>query len=129
MKNRVGPFVWCFVLLGSTCSLAADNTVEIACAKFAGSGMLAEVAIRNGDLHLQLVAAGKSQDAPVQQVSSEASNCELFFSADSQWLAIGTERAVKNSWSVRVHVWDVRKSEWHGQFDVDPKPGLTGYVS
>jgi hypothetical protein len=130
MKKRVGPFVWCFLLLGSTCSLAADNTApEIACAKFAGSGVLAEVSIRNGDLHLQLVAAGKSQDAPVQQVSSEASNCELFFSADSQWLAIGTERAVKSSWIVRVHVWDVRKSEWHGQFDVDPKPGLTGYVS
>jgi hypothetical protein len=129
MKNRVGAFVWCFLLLGSTGSLATDNTVEIACAKFAGSGTLAEVSIRNGDLRLQLVDAGKSQDTPAQQVSSEASNCELFFSADSQWLAIGTERPVKNSWSVRVHVWDVRKSEWHGQFDVDPKPGLKGYVS
>jgi hypothetical protein len=128
MKKRIG-FFWCFLLLGSTYTLAADNSVEIACAKFAGSGALAEVSIKKGILHLQLVGAGKPQDAPAQHVSSEASNCELFFSADSQWLAIGTERAVKNSWSVRVHVWDVRKSEWHGQFDVDPKPGLTGYVS
>jgi hypothetical protein len=128
MKKRIG-FFWCFLLLGSTCSLAADNSVEIACAKFAGSGALAEVSIKKGGLHLQLVGAGKPQDAPAQQVSSEASNCELFFSADSEWLAIGTEHAVKNNWSVRVHVWDVRKSEWHGQFEVDPKPGLTGYVS
>ena len=129
MKKRIGFFVCCFFLMGGTCSLAAENTVEIACAKFARSGVLAEVSITNGELHLQLVGAGKPQGASAQQVSSEASNCELFFSADSQWLAIGTEHAVKNSWSVRVHVWDVRKSEWHRQFDVDPKPGLRGYVS
>jgi hypothetical protein len=128
MKKRIA-FVWCFLLLGGTCSLAADNTSEIACTKFARNGVLAEVSIRNGGLHLQLVSSGKPQDAPLRQVSSEASNCELFFSADGQWLAIGTEHAVKNSWSVRVNVWDVRKSEWHSQFDVDPKPELTGYVS
>jgi hypothetical protein len=129
MKKRIGFFVGCFLLLGSTCSLAAGNTAEIACAKFARNGELAEITIRNGDLRLQLVGAGTSQDPPTQQVSSAASNCELFFSADSQWLALGTEHAVKNSWSVRVHVWDVRRSEWHGHFDVDPRPGLTGYVS
>ncbi len=129
MKKRIGFFVWCFLLMGGTCSLAAENTVETACAKFASNGVLAEVSIKNGELHLQLVGAGKSQGASAQQVSFEASNCELFFSADSQWLAIGTEHAVKNSWSVRVHVWDVRKSEWHGQFDLVTKPGLRGYVS
>ena len=58
MKNRIGPFVWCF-LLGSTCSLAADNTVEIACAQITGSGTPAEVSIRNGGLRLELVDAGK----------------------------------------------------------------------
>lgn len=129
MNKQASLFVWCFLLLGSAYSLAADNTVEIACARFASTGVLAEVSIRNGDLHLQVVDVGKHQDARVQQVSPGASNCELFFSADDQWLAIGTERAVRNSWSVRVHVWDVRKGEWHSQFDVDPKPGLTGYVS
>jgi hypothetical protein len=129
MKKRIGFFICCFLFLGSTCALAADNTAEIACAKFASSGVLAEVSISNGDLNLQLVGAGKPQNAPAQKVSPEASNCELFFSDDSQWLAIGTERAVENSWGVRVHVWDVRKNEWHGQFDVDPKPRLTGYVS
>jgi len=129
MKKRIGLFVWCFFLMAGACALAADNTAEIACAKFARTGVLAEVSIKNGELHLQLVGAGKPQAASAQQVSSEASNCEVFFSGDSQWLAIGTEHAVKNSWSVRVHVWDVRKGEWHGQFDVDPKPGLKGYVS
>jgi hypothetical protein len=129
MNKPVSLFVWCFLLLGSTYSLAGDDTVEIACAKFARSGVLAEVSITNGDLHLQVVDAGKHQEAPVQQVSLGSSNCELFFSADDQWLAIGTERAIKNSWSIRVHVWDVRKGAWHSQFDVDPKPRLTGYVS
>lgn len=129
MNKRASLFLWSFFLLGSVYSLAAENTVEIACARFAASGVLAEVSIRNGGLHLQVVDAGKSQDAPAQPVSAGVSNCELFFSADNQWLAIGTERAVRSSWSVRVHVWDVRKGEWHDQFDVDPKPGLTGYVS
>lgn len=129
MKKRIAFFISCFLLLGSTCSLAADNAPEIACAKFANSGTVAEVSVRNGDLHLQLVGVGKTQDTPAQQVSPGTSNCEVFFSADSQWLAIGTEHAVKNSWGVSVHIWDVHKSEWHVQFDVDPKPGLTGYVS
>ena len=129
MKTRIGFLIWCSILLGSTCALAVDNLAEVACAKFASNGTLAEVVIKNGELRLQLVDAGKSQNTPAQHASSEASNCELFFSADSQWLAIGTEHAVKNSWSVRVHVWDVRKGKWQGQFDIDPKPGLTGYVS
>jgi hypothetical protein len=130
MNKQVNLLVWCFLLLGSTYALAADSSVEIACAKFARSGELAMVSIKNGDLSLEVVGAGKSQNAPVQQVGAEASNCELFFSADSEWLAIGTERGAGSSrWSVRIHVWDVRKGEWHSQFDVDPRPGLTGYVS
>jgi hypothetical protein len=129
MSKQVSLSVWCFLLLGSAYTLAADNTVDIACARFANSGVLAEVSITNGDLHLQVVDAGKQQEALVQQVSPGSSNCELFFSADDQWLAIGTERTARNIWSVRVHVWDVRKGAWHSQFDVDPKPGLTGYVS
>ena len=117
------------ILLTFICCLPADSNAEVACAKFAESGVLAEVSIINGDLHLELVNEGRSQSAPAQKVSPEASNCELFFSADRQWLAIGIERTVRNSWSVRVHVWDVRKDEWHSQFDIDPKPGLTSYVS
>lgn len=129
MKTQVNVVVWCFLLLVSTFSFAGEDASESACARFAGNGVLAEVSIRNGSLHLRVVDAGKSQDAPSRQVNTETSNCELFFSADNQWLAIGTEHAVGNSWSVRVHVWNVRKAEWHGQFEVDPKPGLTGYVS
>ncbi len=130
VMNKQGIFfVCCFLSFGSAYSVAADNTVEIACARFASNGVLAAVSIENGDLHLQVVDAGESQDAPVQQVGPGASNCELFFSADDQWLAIGTELAVRNSWSVRVHVWDLLKHEWHSQFDIDPKPGLMGYVS
>jgi hypothetical protein len=45
--------------LGSTCSLAADNTVEIGYAQFAGSGTPAEVSIRSGGLRLELVDVGK----------------------------------------------------------------------
>ncbi|HLW87990.1 MAG TPA: hypothetical protein VKR57_05820 [Terriglobales bacterium] len=128
MRTRTGILIGCLLLIG--CAYAfADSETEIACAKFAGNGMLAEVSIQKGALHLQLPNEGKTPAAPVQQVSPEASNCELFFSADNQWLAIGTEHAVKSGWSVRVQVWNVQKKEWHAQFDVDPKPGLTGYVS
>lgn len=118
-----------FLLIGCIYAFADSETTELACAKFGDKGILAEVSIQKGALHLQIVKDGKTSDAPVQQVSPEASNCELFFSADNQWLAIGTEHAVKSSWSVQVQVWNVQKSEWHTRFDVDPKPGLTGYVS
>lgn len=129
MNRRMSFLMFGLVLLGGTCSLAADTTPEIACAKFASDGTMAGVSIQSGGLHLHLVSESKSKDASTREVSPDASNCDLFFSADGQFLAIGTERAVKNSWNVHVHVWDVRKSEWHSQFDVDPKPGLAGYVS
>jgi hypothetical protein len=129
MKKQIGLFTWFLLLAGTTRSWATGNPVEIACAKFASNGLLGEVSIRTGDLRLELVGEGKHQSVPVQRVNPESSNCELFFSADSQWLAIGTEHAAGKSWSVRVLVWDVRKGEWNSQFDVDPKPLLTGYVS
>jgi hypothetical protein len=128
MRTRTGILIGYLLLIGCTYSFA-DSETEVACAKFADNGLLAEVSIQKGALHLQIVKDGKSSGAPVQQVSPEASNCELFFSADNQWLAIGTEHAVKSSWSVQIQVWNVQKNEWHTRFDVDPKPGLTGYVS
>lgn len=128
MRTRAGILIGCVLLIGCIYSFA-DSEPEIACAKFADAEVLAEVSIHKGALHLQIVRHGKTSDALVQQVTPEASNCELFFSADNQWLAIGTEHAVKSGWSVQIRVWNVQKNEWHTRFDVDPKPGLTGYVS
>lgn len=128
MRGRAGIVIWCVFLIGCTYSFA-DSEGEIACAQFAANGLLAEVSVQKGDLHLQIVNSGKTYAAPAQQVSPEASNCELFFSADNQWLAIGIEHAVKSSWGVQIQVWNVQKNRWDATFDVDPRPGLTGYVS
>lgn len=128
MRTRIGFQIGCVLLIGCIYSFA-DSEREIACVKFADNGMLAEVSIQKGASHLQIVNEGKTYDAPVQQISPDASNCELFFSVDNQWLAIGTEHAVKSGWSVHIQLWNIEKNEWHAQFDVDPRPGLTGYVS
>jgi len=129
MNKQISSLVFSALLLSGTCSHAADNAAEVACATFARNGTLAGVSISNGGLRLHLVNDAKSQDASTQKVSSEVSNCELFFSTDNQWLAIGAERAVPSGWSVRVQVWDVRQAAWHKQFDVDPRPGLAGHVA
>ena len=127
--NRLKNLFVLSLMGGSILAFALDSGGEVACASFAGDRRVAEISIETGSLHLGVSDGGKSESAPIEQIGFEPSNCEAFFSQNDQWLAIGVERPLGSNWGLHVLVWDVNRREWHKSFDIDPRPGLTGYVS
>src|SRR5579872_3691680 len=119
------------VSLLARCSLiiAADTGANVSCASFAADGTLAEV-IDNQSI-LQVVLSKSSQ--PVSKMNEplgfDASNCEVFFSADSRWWAVGAEDMIGTNSKVSLTIWNTRTGKLHSHFDVTPTPALQGYIS